>query len=250
MHIDRTHEIAVATKPAATADPSSSLGFVLMLASGTPATASSFGAGRARDARLFAFVHEVIKVLAVFPLRHAAMVVTATIAGTHAVRIADEERADVVSDAEVDDFAGGLMPQVTDATRGPAAHLVLGPGEFFPAPRACSACGISTQTCSAKPLFQTSVHAPALSGRVSGRTRDWWPLPIGNTTRPFSRWTAWALRANWPLVACCKSMTSGHRVWVRRAALWVSMPRFQTRAASCCAALRRCKSVGERPVRR
>src|SRR5215471_18804770 len=52
MHIDRTHEIAVAAKPAATADPISSFGLVFVLASGTPATGASFGAGRARDASL------------------------------------------------------------------------------------------------------------------------------------------------------------------------------------------------------
>ncbi len=250
MHIDRTDEIAVAAKPAATADPSSSFGFVLMLASGTPAASASFGAGRAQDASLFAFVHEVIKVFAVFPLRHATIVVTATIAGAHAVRIADEERADVVRDAEVDDFASGLMPQVTDATLGPTAYLVLGPLEFFPASRVFGAAALlfgelpellaalpleradaapgdderlaragrhggqvnltevhgclhragslfrlrdlNPSLVSSKPRFHTSVHAPALSGRESGRTRDGWPLPIGNTTRPFSRWTAWA----------------------------------------------------------
>ena len=37
MHIDGPHEIAVAAKPAATADPISAFGFVFVLASGTPA---------------------------------------------------------------------------------------------------------------------------------------------------------------------------------------------------------------------
>lgn len=133
MHIDRTHEIAVAAKPAATADPISSFGFVL--ASGTPAAGSSFGTGRARDASLLAFVREVVDVASVFPQRHATIVVPPAGPAADAVRIADEERADVMRDAEVDDFACGLMPQVTDAPLRPAAHLVLCALELLPAPR-------------------------------------------------------------------------------------------------------------------
>jgi len=135
MHIDRPHEIAVAAKPAATADPISSFGFMLMLASGTPAAGASFGAGRARDASLLRFMREVIKVFAVFPLRHAAIVMPATIVGADAVRIADEERADVVLNAEVDDFASRLVPQVAHAPLGTAAHFVLRALELLPTAR-------------------------------------------------------------------------------------------------------------------
>ncbi len=110
MHIDRTHEIAVEASSAVVADPISSFGFVLVLASWTPAAGASFGGGRAQNASLFAFVREVIDVTAVFPLRHAAIVAPATIAGADAMRVADEERPDLVLDAEVGDFARGLMP--------------------------------------------------------------------------------------------------------------------------------------------
>ena len=84
------------------------LGLVFVLASRTPARCSSFGAGRARDVGLLRCVGEVIDVTAVFPLRHAAIVMTAAVPVAHAVRVADEERPNPILDAKVDDFASGL----------------------------------------------------------------------------------------------------------------------------------------------
>ena len=86
MHIDRTHQIAMASKAALAADPVSPPGFVCVLASGTPAAGSSFGAGRAQDASLLAFVREVVNVLTVFPLCHAPVVMAALVLSPHAVR--------------------------------------------------------------------------------------------------------------------------------------------------------------------
>ena len=110
MHIDRAHEIAVAAKPAGAADPISALGFMSVPALGTPTAGSSFGAGEARDAGLLGFMGEVVDVLAVFPQGHPLIVMTAAIAVAHTVRVADEERADFVFHAEVNDLAGRLVP--------------------------------------------------------------------------------------------------------------------------------------------
>ena len=134
MHIDRSHEIAVAAKPAATADPISPFGFVLVLASGAPAAGSSFGAGEAQDASLLAFVREVINVFPIFPLRHAAVVVPPAIADAHAMRVADEERSYSILDAEVDDLPRGLVAQVADTPLRQAADFVLRSLELLPAP--------------------------------------------------------------------------------------------------------------------
>ena len=60
MHIDRTDQVVMASKPAVSADPGSSFGLVFMLASGTPATGASFGAGRARDANFSGCMGEVV----------------------------------------------------------------------------------------------------------------------------------------------------------------------------------------------
>jgi len=60
MHIDRTDQVVMASKPAVSADPGSSFGLVFVLASGTPATGASFGAGRARDANLSGCMGEIV----------------------------------------------------------------------------------------------------------------------------------------------------------------------------------------------
>ena len=132
MHIDRANEITMAPKAAPAAGPVSSPGLVCVLASRTPARCSSFGAGRARDACLVRFVGEVINVAAVFPLRHAAIVLAAAVPVAHAVRIADEERSHFLLDAKVDDPTRGLMPEIAHAPLGPSTNLVLGPLELLP----------------------------------------------------------------------------------------------------------------------
>jgi len=132
MHIDRAHQIAMASKAALAADPVSPPGLVCVLASGTPAAGASFGAGRAQDASLLAFVREVVNVLAVFPLRHAPVVMAALVLSPDAVRVAHEERPDAVLDAEVNHFAGALVPQVAHAPLGTSADLVLGALQLLP----------------------------------------------------------------------------------------------------------------------
>jgi hypothetical protein len=87
-------------------------------------------------ARLRGFMGEVVDVFPVFPLRHAAVVVPATAPITDAVRIADEERADLVLDAEVDDGCRvALCCRVAHAPLGPATHLVFRPLQLLPTER-------------------------------------------------------------------------------------------------------------------
>ena len=78
-------------------------------------------------------MREVIDIAAVFPLRQAAVVVPTAVPAADPVRVADEERPYTVRDAEVDDFARGLVSQIAHAPFGPAAHLVLGALELLPA---------------------------------------------------------------------------------------------------------------------
>jgi hypothetical protein len=91
MHIDRTDEITVADKATLLAAPHPAFRFVLVSTSRTLATCSSFGASEAQDVGSFCFVSQVVDILAVFPQGHPLIVMTAIIAGTHTVRIADEE---------------------------------------------------------------------------------------------------------------------------------------------------------------
>jgi hypothetical protein len=92
-------------------------------------------------------------------LGHAAIVVPPAVPITNAVRVADEERADVTRDAEVDDFARGLMPQVTDTPFGPATHLVLCP-KYGNLPQVGR--GKSSGTLSSRPPNGTGTPAPIL----------------------------------------------------------------------------------------
>ncbi|OLB44715.1 MAG: hypothetical protein AUI01_12740 [Ktedonobacter sp. 13_2_20CM_2_56_8] len=133
MHIDRPDEVAVASKATLAANPSSAFGLVLVPTSRTPATGSSFGAGEARDAGLRGLVSQVVDILAVFPQGHAPVVVAAGILVAHAVRVADEERADLVFHAEVDHLAARLVTEIAHAPLYPPAYLVLGALELLPA---------------------------------------------------------------------------------------------------------------------
>ena len=133
MHIDGPDQVTMAGKTAGAADPISVLGLMTMPASGTLATCSSFGASEARDVSLFGFVGEIIDVFAILPQGHAAVMMAATITGTHPMRIADEERSDLVGDTKGDDLPGGFMTLITNATVVSFAYLVLGSLQFLPA---------------------------------------------------------------------------------------------------------------------
>lgn len=133
MHIDRTNQIPVAQKAAGAACPTSALGLVSMPTCRTAARCSSFGAGEAHDMGSLAFVGEVVDVLAIFPQGHALIVVSASVLVAHAIRIANEEGTDLVLDTEVDDFAGGFVPQIANTPLGATTLLVFGSLETLPA---------------------------------------------------------------------------------------------------------------------
>ena len=151
MHIDRPDEIAVTGEAAGTACPVSVLGLVSVSTSGTPARCSSFGAGEARDVSVFAFVGEIVNVFAVFPQRHALVVVSATRTGAHALRIADEEAPHAPLHAEVDDGPRRFMAQIADTPLRPPTDRILGALQFLPASRVLRAMGL---------LFDQLTHLP------------------------------------------------------------------------------------------
>ncbi len=133
MHIDGSDQVTMAGKTAGASDPIAVLGLMTMPASGTLATCSSFGASEARDVSLFGFVGEIIDVFAILPQGHAAVVMAATITGTHPMRIADEECSDLVGDTKGDDVPSGFMTLIMNATFVSCADLVLGSLQFLPA---------------------------------------------------------------------------------------------------------------------
>jgi hypothetical protein len=83
----------------------------------------------------FGLLSEIVDVFAVFPAGHALIVMPAIIVVAHAMRIADEERSDLVLNTEVDHLAGSLVAQVADTPLGPSTDLVPGPLQFLPTAR-------------------------------------------------------------------------------------------------------------------
>jgi hypothetical protein len=135
MHIDRAHQITVASKAASAAGPIAILGLMFMLTARTPARRSSFGAGEARDVSLLSLMREVVDVAAILPLAHALIVVFATIVVADAVGITNEEGTNLVFDTKVDDLSRGFVTQITDTTLIAFAHFILGALQFLPASR-------------------------------------------------------------------------------------------------------------------
>ncbi len=133
MHIDGPDQVTMAGKTAGAADPISVLGLMMMPASGTLATSSSFGASEARDVSSFRFVGEIVDILAIFPASQTLIVMSAMVAIAHTVRIADEESTHVVLNTEVDHLASSLVSLVTDAPLRPSALLVFSALQFLPA---------------------------------------------------------------------------------------------------------------------
>ena len=91
MHIDRADNVSVADKATVLTAPNPVFGFVLLSTSGTLATCASFGASEAQDVGLCRFVGEIVDIFAIFPQRHALVVVATSITSAHTVRIADEK---------------------------------------------------------------------------------------------------------------------------------------------------------------
>jgi hypothetical protein len=135
MHIDRTNQIPMTGELTGAARPISVLGLVCMSTVGTPARCASFRAGEAHYVGGFAFVGEVVDVLAIFPASHALIVMAATVLLTDPMRIANEEGSDLLLHTKVNHFAGRFVSQIPNTTFSPTALLVLGPLQFLPATR-------------------------------------------------------------------------------------------------------------------
>ena len=135
MHIDRAHKVTVPREPTGAACPISVLGLVFVPTARTLATRSSFRASEARDVGLFRFVSQIVDIFPVLPQSHALIVMPSAVLAAHTVRIANEERTDVVLDAEVDHLPGGLVPHIADTPVRAGTHLVPGPLQLLPPAR-------------------------------------------------------------------------------------------------------------------
>ena len=142
MHIDRANQVAVPGKAAGAARPIAVLGLVTMPTAGTLARCASFGASEAQDMDSSGFVSEVFDILAVFPAGHALVVMASSILIAHAMRIADEDGAYLVLDAELNDLPSGFVPHISDTSLGPLTDFILGALQLPPAARVFLAPGL------------------------------------------------------------------------------------------------------------
>ncbi len=132
MHIDRTDNVSVADKATSFTAPHPAFGFVLLSTSGTLATCASFGASEAQDVGLCRFVGEIVDIFAIFPQRHALVVVTTSITSAHTVRIADEKASHLMLNTEINHLSRGFVSHVPNTSRGPPAYLILGTLQLLP----------------------------------------------------------------------------------------------------------------------
>src|SRR4051812_38516640 len=102
MLVGSTDEIAMAAKATHPALPIPALGPVPVTALWTPGGRPSLASGGAHNAGLLRLVAEIIDVLADLPARDPLVVMPAGLQIAHTARIADEERADLLLNAEVD----------------------------------------------------------------------------------------------------------------------------------------------------
>src|SRR5690242_4867345 len=137
----------------------------------TLARCSSFGTSEALDAGVFTFVGEIIDIFAVLPLRHALVVMAAFVLAAHAVRVADEEGANLLLLAKLDHLPRGLMAQVAHAPLDAARHPVLRALELFAAPRILFAASLFLRQLLVAHVALTFEAPNAAPGDDEGRTR-------------------------------------------------------------------------------
>ena len=135
MHIDRTNQVPVPGEPAFAAFPISAFGLVFVPTCRTPARCASFRAGKAHDVSGFGFVGEIIDIFSIFPAGHTLVVMPALIVVTHTMRVADEERPDLVLHTEVDHLPARFMVQIADTPFSTVALFVPGSLQLLPVAR-------------------------------------------------------------------------------------------------------------------
>ncbi len=84
---------------------------------------------------------EIVDILAVLPLGHALVMMASFVLLPHAMRVADEEGANLLLLTKLDHLPGPLVAQVAYTALDPFRHLVLGTLKLFPA------AGVLLATC-------------------------------------------------------------------------------------------------------
>ena len=132
MHIDGPDQVPMSLKATRFTDPSPIARLMSVSTGRTPAAGSSFGAGEARHVGLFAFVGEIVQVLAILPESHPLVMVPPVVVITDSMRIANKEGSYLFLDAKVNDLSCRLMTEITNTSFSAATLFVFGMLELFP----------------------------------------------------------------------------------------------------------------------
>ena len=101
MPIERPYQVTMSLETTVFAVPLPITRLVLMPTTRTLANCSSFGASEARDVSLFAFMGQVVDILAIFPQSHPLVMMTPIVTGAYPVWIAHEERSYLLLNTEI-----------------------------------------------------------------------------------------------------------------------------------------------------
>ena len=123
MHIDRAYQVPMPGELALPAHPISACGLVSMPTGRTPTRCSWFRAGEAHDVSSLAFMGQVVDIFPIFPQGHALMVMAPVVLLTNAMRIANQERANLLFHTKVDDCASRFVSRSTNTPLGPTTLL-------------------------------------------------------------------------------------------------------------------------------
>ncbi|CAI9084955.1 protein of unknown function [Candidatus Methylacidiphilum fumarolicum] len=112
-----------------------------MAAFRTPAGGAALVPGEARDAGLLRLLHQIVQILAVFPLAHPLVVTASASASTHPIRVAGEDGLNSMIQAEVHDLPDAFVTQVANPAFMTQRRLRSGSSELAPTAGALLASG-------------------------------------------------------------------------------------------------------------
>ncbi|CCG91387.1 hypothetical protein MFUM_1020113 [Methylacidiphilum fumariolicum SolV] len=138
MPVDAADHIPVTLKATFRASPVPSIGLVAMAAFRTPAGRAALVPGEARDAGLLRLLHQIVQILAVFPLAHPLVVTASASASARPIRVAG---LNSMIQAEVYDLPDAFVTQVANPAFMTQRTLRSGSSELAPTAGALLASG-------------------------------------------------------------------------------------------------------------
>jgi hypothetical protein len=152
MHVHASDNIPVADKATAPTGPVPPCRLLSPVASWTAAAGSPLTAAEARDADQCTLLLQIVFVFAVFPLRHALVVMAPFVLVAHPMRIAHIQGLHALGSAEVHHLACALVPQVAHPALLLATLALFRVLQAAPAFGAFGAAGLQARELAQRPV--------------------------------------------------------------------------------------------------